>query len=707
MATSKRKQVTKFQEGVNDNFRDAYSNNESDLQYDGVDQYLVAPLKTLSGDFSISFFDERPVININKMIFSVGDDNADFLRLSTGQSGAVHPYEAVIISGGVTIDARNNVAKDTNSENQDWINRKTHAFYNFDQSNTKIDCYINGELQWTKTDANFTGLSIDGLLRISTWHVVADFFQGKLSHICVFNRLGTEQEILGIWSEIGIVPPSIHANIVTHYPLTERFSFKATAAFIVKNTQFNVGDNVFFDIVEQYNYAKGSPLAANHIEAIAYTDAELGTGGNSSSQIVKNDFYNKTVVNKVGMKLNQDGTLNERGNIPNNAIFDFGTDNFLLEFDLIREQVSVGTFLFIKRNGGHLIAIFLTTSGFLEAQLVDVNSDENKIQSTLPFNINDNGSLFTLKFIKEGTTENDWFFEVNGLKLSQSVIQTFGAGWQNLSLTTNGDIFIMNHNSSNLGLKDLLIRFRVNINSIDKEVFFFSEFQGSTAKGVINSSILTIQNQSASRQDIGGGAWIEKESLISEIKQAIFHETGISISASYTSIVGMGFTIQLLADISLLSEIITGLPSITKFVFNGIEVSNEAALITALNLNELCHVDLEWASASRTITFLHTGEDYQLIRDYYLHENLSQLERKRLTNNILFANPSLQLQEKFNYYALHNEGNYVAGATNPENVPLIDVDAIGNRESLGWTGGDAATKLADLVTNINLINDLR
>ena len=88
---------------------------------------------------------------------------------------------------------------------------------------------------------------------------------------------------------------------------------------------------------------------------------------------------------------------------------------------------------------------------------------------------------------------------------------------------------------------------------------------------------------------------IENKTLLPELKQSLLHETGISIGESYTSIVGMGFTIKLLADIAALSEIITGLPAITKFTFNGVVLVNEAALIVAININELCHIDIEWS----------------------------------------------------------------------------------------------------------------
>lgn len=504
-------QVTKFQEGVNGNIKDSFLNIETDLSMDGVDQSLEAKLITLSGDFSISFFDERSAVNINKMIFAVGDDNADFLTIRTGQSGTVHPYEVFLVSGGVTIDARNNIAKDSDSDNTDWINRKTHAFFNFDQTNTKIDCYINGELQWTETDANFTGLLIDGLLRIGTTHFAGFTYQGNESHVCVFDRLATQDEIEYIGGEGGDIPKNLRANCISHHAITERFGHKADAAFAAKHTQFSVGDNVgAFDTVEQYNEAKITPLVANHAKAINYTDAEIGTGGDVRTQSIKKGFYNK-ITN-------------------------------------------------IWYNGG---------------------GDPDP---------------------------------------------------HNMTEVSSGFIPILD---------------------------------------------------------------------------GLLHDSGISISASYTSITGMGFTFQLLTDITLLNEIITGLPTITKFVFNGVEIASEALLVAAINDNNLCHIDLEWASASPTITFVHTGENYQLMRDYYLDETLDILDIKKLTNNILFANPPIYMQSKFNYYALHNEQNYIAGATNPENVPLIDVDAIGNRESLGWTGGDAATKLADLVTNISLISDLR
>ena len=444
---------------------------------------------------------------------------------------------------------------------------------------------------------------------------------------------------------------------------------------------------------------------------------------NTNSQTVKNDFYKKEILIKLGVK-SQSPQNQIRYNSPATYITIGNDISFLCEItpflDILSSDIN-----FIFSHGDFVGDHFAFS----------LNGLTTKIANSVT-----NFSFSTIRKLKKGSTCR-FGFSYNSSTGDAIIVRnisgiidkdTFNFGTWTSSGPTN---LFGQHKASNfsgfVGNRGILHGSVLQETDLDlwvdfKEIVTIPSSQlrtsgifnldvdntisdesgnGNTANFILSSgtSLLSWDTDKLKR---GGESWVEK-TLLPEITQSLFHETGISISASYSSIVGMGFTIQLLADISLLSEIITGLPSITKFTFNGVEVSNEAAIVTALNLNELCHVDLEWATASPTITFVHTGENYNLIRDYYIDETLDILERKRLTDNILFANPSLQLQQKFNYYALHNEGNYVEGATNPENIPLIDVDAIGNRESLGWTGGDAAAKLADLVANISLISDLR
>lgn len=99
-----------------------------------------------------------------------------------------------------------------------------------------------------------------------------------ISHYCWFNRALTDKEISYISINGGILPESAHEFCVAHYPLQTAY--------------FDGVNNVTPDVVEQYNYAKVTPLVANHGVLVNFTDDELGIV-NPSSQTAVKDFYDK------------------------------------------------------------------------------------------------------------------------------------------------------------------------------------------------------------------------------------------------------------------------------------------------------------------------------------------------------------------------------------------------------------------------------
>lgn len=507
-----------------------------------------------------------------------------------------------------------------------------------DLNSKKVVVLTNGRL-WI--DGNDVGALV------KDWTVAGDFIIGNgggslenftISHVC-FYRTGislSELEINYLYQTGGLVPESMQENCFPHYPLTERYAFKADAAFIVKHPQFIVGDNVFFDVSEQYNYARPNW----NVDALSTWS--LGGG-----------------FSVVSEQLTYDGTQGG-SRVASDLINNLISGDFQwirVRFNVVSLSVAGKFWVFVGGTTTSTYRVEINAIGFYDIWLYYESG-----QASLFFS-NTNGVILDLTAV--------WTVDQVNVTSALNPNHAKSVNFTDAELGTGGD---------------------VRAQSVKKEFY--------PPKGT------NIWYNGGGDPDPAN--MTEIESGFIPILQGLLIETGISIGDTYTSIVGMGFTIQLLADIAALSDIITGLPSITRFRINGVEVANEAALIAGINNNNLCHVDLEWASASPTITFVHSGEDYYLIRDYYLDSLLSQKEAKRLTNNTLLSNPSVGLfQNKFNYYSLHNEGNYVAGVTNPENVPLIDVAILGNRESLGWTGGDAVTKLADLVTNLSDVEQLR
>lgn len=131
----------------------------------------------------------------------------------------------IFTKGATTIDV---------SEIVSSLNRKIHVLFNSDGF-----IYIDGE----KGSAHTKDFTVLGDISIGNGGANNEDF--TISHISFFDTSGNflQQEASYIYQSGGLIPESTHVNCVAHYPLTER-------------TAYNNGvDNLFFDVVEQYNYA--------------------------------------------------------------------------------------------------------------------------------------------------------------------------------------------------------------------------------------------------------------------------------------------------------------------------------------------------------------------------------------------------------------------------------------------------------------------
>lgn len=564
-------------------------------------------------------------------------------------------------SGGIPIraqiDPSNNTLQTFDFSPSGFVNidKKSHVV--LQRKGTEIELYINSVFIPQDTAFNllmgdeFDLSGVNAKLNIGASTVGTTSLDGKENNFYVFCDHLTQLEISYMHANGGDIPDSANSKRIANYPLTERFAFKADAAFVAKHPQFIVGDNVFFDAIEQDNYAK--PYAYDNQNPLLADFTQSGT------PIVANG---------------SDG------------------DGNYLEFE------------YSGNVGGDAL------------QTVDlvpiVNGADYRIEIDMKFTVVSSAVTYQVTF--EGSSNNTPTEEVYGTSLFKLTYEFTASGG-----TTNRNFRILMFGPNGSQAGDTVRIYGIRISRIGfvprkanhGKAVNFTDAELGTGGDVRTQTVKKEFYDPKGTNVWYNGAGDPNPSNMTEISSgfvpildALLMQTGNSIGKSYTNIVGFGFTIQVLTDITALTDIITGIPAITGYYFNGNKLNNATELIDAINLNELCHIDLEFAISSPTITFVHTGIDYNLIRDYYVDEQLSLKEKKELTNNILFSNPVINIQSKFNYYALHNESNYVAGATEPENVPLIGT---GNRESLGWAGGDAATKLADLASNLSLISSLR
>lgn len=114
---------------------------------------------------------------------------------------------------------------------------------------------------------------------------IQSFSASLYGHLSFFNRSLTPAEIQYIHRQGGLLPESTHADCVAHYPCTQREG------------------NTLFDVVEQYNHAKVTPLIPYHATLQNFTAAQH-TGDNQSAY---KDFYTKQDLRPY-VDSNSDGT---------------------------------------------------------------------------------------------------------------------------------------------------------------------------------------------------------------------------------------------------------------------------------------------------------------------------------------------------------------------------------------------------------------
>ncbi|HEY8936700.1 MAG TPA: hypothetical protein VIM65_15835 [Cyclobacteriaceae bacterium] len=139
--------------------------------------------------------------------------------------------------------------------------RVTVVIEPFDGSNVWINYKINNR-KLTRASfkasaipvATSQNLSIGGTINYPGYNLVMD---GTIHNVSFYNIVPTDKQLEELHTT-NVIPSSLHANVIAHYPLNHNMGLKA------------------FDIVGQYNYAKITPLTAYHGDLINYTNDEVG-----------------------------------------------------------------------------------------------------------------------------------------------------------------------------------------------------------------------------------------------------------------------------------------------------------------------------------------------------------------------------------------------------------------------------------------------
>lgn len=594
---------------------------------------------------------------------------------------------------------------------------KTHISVTYDGNDYIL--YVNGNVANTITStAPNTGVNdLSGCTYvIGNRTNFLDAADGKLSHFSWFNRALTRQEINYIHRNGGLVPESAHENCVAHYPLTERYAFKADATFVAKHPQFVVGDNVFFDTIEQYNYAKVTPLAANHANAVNFTDDELGVV-NPSTQVVKKDFYNKQTNYHLGLK-NQVPQNQIRYNSPNTYISIGGDISFLCEITISEDISTDDNTMFLFSHGDFVSDYLSLRTAGLTTKIANVstNYDFTDIKSLKK------GDVIRIGFSYDSVTDEAILVRViNGIKEKESF---------SIPTWTSSNFTNLFGQAKNVNLKNYIGHLGILHGGVlpESDLYLWVDFKdivtvpsshlitsgifdvdvdntisdisgnGNTADFILTSGTgLTAWDTDKLKK--GGESWVEKTTLLPEIKQAFQITSGLSIAKSYTAINQMSVSLHCPTNIAAITDIITGLPAIAKTFYNGVET---ASIVDDINTNSIAHITFQFSAVfTGTINYLFTTINWELIRFSGKTDKQSLKEIKRLTNNTLLSNS----REEFESYHLMNEGSFSENGVN-----VFNDDLSGNANDviiLGLTGATSADKLADVPNHLIDVNQLR
>lgn len=267
--------------------RRARLNCESLLAFNGVDQYadagvntnvantitnqndwtlcLIGSLLEFGGNKSSILYQGDLSVSSNK--WSVLQFNGDFCFLFGHDNGPTSNSRIKYYFFNIPTDqfARTTLYTLRYVASSDTLTLTLNASLQYSVSNTFVG---SGYSTSTDTLASHPLYFFTGALRDYTQRA------GSISHVMFFDRLTSLSEDEYIHHYGGIVPASAHQACTGHY-VADREGL------------------VIWDVVEQYNYAKATPLTAYHATLQNFTSQQVDTETGTNSAYL--GFYDKTI----------------------------------------------------------------------------------------------------------------------------------------------------------------------------------------------------------------------------------------------------------------------------------------------------------------------------------------------------------------------------------------------------------------------------
>ena len=358
-----------------------FFNCDSGLYFDGSNDYVNT--NVVNSVFGASIIDDPFTFSCN---FRCDDTNYGALMSSisnTTTDGGISlvvnlltstTFEIVFYIRGVGI-----------AKNQQWrsitlIKGRTYSVTAVKSSGTgadKLNIFINGigggSIRNNETIA--LGTSIDSTLNVRFGEDLnltgpSYYFNGFIAHPIFYDRALTADEVWRNQTHQGAPVADIHDAIVAHYPMTQQYARKIVTGDAAISKGLSIGDIAIWDCVEQYNYAKGSPLTANHAKTVNFTAGSLGDDVLTQENLELKNFYNSDVRFRPNGKkyITSDGMYDTVGSWTE---FDYSdTFSFAFQFYAIENTVDNISIIFSTKNSG------INQNAYF---LIQYNDSDNKL----------------------------------------------------------------------------------------------------------------------------------------------------------------------------------------------------------------------------------------------------------------------------------------------------------------------------------------
>lgn len=244
-------------------------NAEALLAFDGVDDRVNignVPISDTS-DWTLEC-----IINASDISSSIpimGDSLSDGFRLYLNS-----------FDNTIKAQFNDNAGAGTVQLSSDYVDDLIHIHVSFDSTSNEAILRIKGIEEDSATVSISFGVATDFYIGSDSSNA---YFVGNVGLVRIFNKALSQQEINQLVKFPYAPPSDLHANIIAEY-IPQRSYFKDTGDI------YGLGTDaiLWFDSVEQYNYAKVTPITANHGVMTGWSDAEVVTEPEPTSVI---DFY--------------------------------------------------------------------------------------------------------------------------------------------------------------------------------------------------------------------------------------------------------------------------------------------------------------------------------------------------------------------------------------------------------------------------------